>query len=238
MVLPLAFQYLTDWSVSRSFSPPASLTEAGQFESHPSIPINDVHATVCSKTDYLSLSPLTTHIIVPNNCSNAVDFTSFDLSALAFLRELRIGDNCFRHVKNLVLTNLGGLQNVTIGFNSFSQSSTEVDPESSYNIRIRRCNVLKSVVIGGYSFLYFTVFDLAHLPSLERIEIASMDPQNPGGNFYFTPFELSSGRRRRDEPVDLPHLKTFMAGTLTFRYSQTIVFESGNREGESRNRLA
>ena len=110
MVLPLAFQYLTDWSVSRSSFPPASLTEAGQFESHPSIPINDVHANVCSKTDYLALSPLTTHIVVPNNCSNTVDFTSFDLSALSFLRELRIGDNCFRHVKNLVLTNLGGAQ--------------------------------------------------------------------------------------------------------------------------------
>lgn len=192
MVLPLAFQFLSDWTVTRSFSSPLSRTEAGQFESHPSIPLNDVHATVCSKAEYLALSPLTTHIVVPDNCSNALDFTSFDLSALAFLRELRIGDNCFRHVKNFVLTNLGGLQTVSVGFNSFSQSSTEVDPESSYNIRIRHCSVLKSVVIDGYSFLYFTVFDLAHLPSLERIEIASMDPQVAGGNFYFTPFELSS----------------------------------------------
>ena len=192
VVLPLAFQYLSNWTVSRFSSLLLSLTEAGLFESHPSIPLNNVHVTVCSKADYLSLSPLTTHITVPNNCSNAVDFTSFDLSALTFLRELQIGDNCFRHVKNFVLSNLGGLQNVTVGRNSFSQSYTEVDPESSYNLRIRQCNVLKSIVIDGYSFLYYTVLDLANLPSLERIEIASMDPESAGGNFYFTPFEISS----------------------------------------------
>ena len=148
---------MSDWSVLSP--PPSSLSslDAGGFETHPTIPLIERHATVCTKADYLALDPQTTHIVVPNNCSNEPDFTAFVMTPFPFLRELTIGNNCFKNIMDFIVTGLGGLRKITIGDGSFSQSQEDLQELGAY-LRIKDCPALDPMVDGAD--FYFADFEL------------------------------------------------------------------------------
>lgn len=198
---------------------------------HPTIPLIERHATVCTKADYLALDPQTTHIVVPNNCSNEPDFTAFVMTPFPFLRELTIGNNCFKNIMDFIVTGLGGLRKITIGDGSFSQSQEDLQELGAY-LRIKDCPALQEVKIGGWSFLYFLLFDVANVPSLEKLEMGPLDPMVDGADFYFADFELKSEREVMCSGVDVPHLKTLILGTSSFHDAEKVTFESGGGKGE------
>ena len=224
LIIPRAFQHLEDWEVLSLSSFSSSSIDAGGFHTHPTIPLIEKHATVCTKADYLALDPQTTHIVVPSNCANEPEFTSFVMTSFPFLRELIVGDNCFKNILDFIVTGLGGLKNITIGSGSFTQTQEDLPDTGSY-LRIKNCPALQNVKIGTWSFLYFLLFDMTSLPSLETMEIGSLDYMVDGADFYFADFELKSKHYDTYSEIGIPHLKSLLLGTSAFHDAEKVTFE-------------
>ena len=67
-----------------------------------------------------------TGIIVNNNCGNDPSFTSLDLTPFSLLRQITIGDSCFRNVREVKLSGLNRLQSVEIGRRGFENCERAV----------------------------------------------------------------------------------------------------------------
>ena len=67
-----------------------------------------------------------TGIIVNNNCGNDPSFTSLDLTPFSLLRQITIGDSCFRNVREVKLSGLNRLKSVRIGRRGFENCERAV----------------------------------------------------------------------------------------------------------------
>lgn len=66
--------------------------DVGELANHPLTPVGtSKHATICTKSDFMSLDNSVTHLFVGSNCSDA-SLTILDLSRFLFLREFVAGD--------------------------------------------------------------------------------------------------------------------------------------------------
>ena len=73
------------------------------------------------------LSRLTaTSITVNNNCGNSVLLFSLDFTPLSLLKQITIGDNCFRNVREVKLSGLNRLKSVRIGRRGFENCERAV----------------------------------------------------------------------------------------------------------------
>ena len=112
-----------------------------------------------------------------------------------------VGDYCFKNVDEVRLIGLNELESVVIGDKSFTQirSEKDVDPtkeiweQIGYNrhVYLKNCPKLKSLTVGIWSFLDFTVCEIENMHALERIEIGQLN--NDSCNFYYdSSLELKS----------------------------------------------
>ena len=120
-------------------------------------------------------------IVDGNSCNNEM-FTVLNLSSFVKLKSLEVGDYSFAYVEELKLIGLKMLERVVIGKHCFRKSD---DNGRNYLFYLKDCEQLKELKIGRYSFSFFTVCEIANVPSLEVIEVSD--------NFFFAKqFELKS----------------------------------------------
>ena len=105
---------------------------------------------------------------IGNNSYSDSSVTELKLSGLVRLKQIVIGDECFRSVRLLELDGLRELESLTIGNKSFQiGNQRQIDRVC----RIVNCPKLKSIQIGDDSFSDYHSFELNNLPSLQSIEI-------------------------------------------------------------------
>ena len=136
---------------------------------------------------------LVVEIVVSDSCCQVEEVRVVDLSRFVSLRELRVGDYCFRKTEELRLIGLKELERVVIGKLSFSKSGYDankdgIDPNRHFYLK--NCERLKELKIGCYSFVDYSVCEIESVPSLEVIEMGELNEDS--GNFFYASLELKS----------------------------------------------
>ena len=139
---------------------------------------------------------LVVEIVVSDSCCQE-GVRVVDLSGCVNLRELRVGDWCFKETEELRLIGLNGLERVVIGKSSFTKSGYDADKEGMNPKRhfyLKNCERLRELRIGCYSFYDYSVCEIENVPSLEVIEMGEMNVVS--ANFCFASLELKSDCER------------------------------------------
>ncbi|KAK8827663.1 hypothetical protein WA577_007210 [Blastocystis sp. JDR] len=156
-------------------------------------------------------------IIVPSNtCNDAVSYW-VSLNQFSKLVFLRVGNDCFGQVAQLVITNVPTLKSVEIGSDSFTEvkHTWPAKKDTNRKFLLTDCAAVESLTIGPGSFADFGVFKLERVSSLRTIAIGSMTTFYESYNFFHAKFELQH----------LPALTSVKLGTSAFRDTDVIKFE-------------
>ena len=138
------------------------------------------------------------------------------------LKQIVIGNECYKRVRVFELDGLSELESVKIGMESYSMNPSEPwrTKRADGFFRIVNCSELKSIQIGRYSFSDYRSFELSNLPSLQKINIGWQC-------FYRAPSLTLSGRTScLVSPVDFPQLMSAQFGWEVFCHCRSVVFES------------
>lgn len=146
------------------------------------------HQFLLARNNSLTLPNNTIGVLVVSNGCKSWGLGSFDLSGVTYLKELRIGDECFNSVNEFKLIGLKYLETVVIGKKSFSISEEGKD----YNRRFyaKNCPRLKTLNIGYRSFSDYKVCEIENVDALEDVCIGIMDERSD--NFYHASLVLRS----------------------------------------------
>ena len=138
---------------------------------------------------------LVVEIVVSDSCCQE-GVRVVDLSGCVNLRELRVGDYCFRKTEELKLIGLKELERVVIGQISFVKypysSNDGIDPNRHFYLK--NCERLRELKIGCWSFYDYSVCEIENVPSLEVIEMGELNEESD--NFYYASLELKSDSQR------------------------------------------
>ena len=107
-------------------------------------------------------------LIVNDNCCNEEEWRDLDLMLFPDLRELRVGDNCFKSVESVRVVHFYELESVVIGKNSFTGSMDYAEPCCFILID---CPKLRELIIGENSFSDYGNCYIEGVNALERIDI-------------------------------------------------------------------
>lgn len=125
---------------------------------------------------------------VESCCCNQKKWRVFDLSLAQSLKQLCVGDCCFKNVDELKLVGLSALESVVIGKTSFTEDS------GAYNAKrrfcLKDCPRLRELTVGRNSFADFNACEIENLPALEEIVIGSV--LDWSYNFYWSSLVLRS----------------------------------------------
>lgn len=123
-------------------------------------------------------------LIVSDKCCNNWLLAAFDLSPFFNLREVKVGDKCFRHVGEVRMAGLKRLERVTIGESCFiSRDQVGLDPNRGF--LLKDCPLMIELRMGRYSFRDYSICVIENLPSLEVIEMGDLHEESD--NFRLTP---------------------------------------------------
>ena len=162
----------------------------GELANHPLTPTGtSKHATMCTKSDLMSLDNSVTHLSVGSNCNDA-SLTVLDLSRFLYLRQLVVGDNSLMYVNEVKLIGLNVLRNVEIGMNSFTQHKDNCGNDPNRHFYLKNCPKLKSLKIGRLSFSDYTVIEIENVNALEAIEMGDLNEVSD--SFCYASLELKS----------------------------------------------
>ena len=117
-----------------------------------------------------------------NDCIGCLDFGRF-----TELRELIIGNDCFRYVNKVKLDGLKKLERVVIGRNCFSECC---GIDANRHFCLKNCERLRELRIGCQSFTDFFVCEMENLDSLKVIEMGALNEES--ANFCFASLQLMS----------------------------------------------
>ena len=131
-------------------------------------------------------------LTVSDNSCNGPEWSVLDLRALIKLKELTVGDLCFKHVKEVILVGLQQLETVVIGDGSFTEhENNQLEDGNPYgHFDLRDCERVRELTIGCGSFSDYAVCEIENNASLEVIEIGDMNEDS--GNFSFGSLILRS----------------------------------------------
>ena len=133
-------------------------------------------------------------LIVSDGCCNGNEWKAFDVSLLPCLRDLLVGNHCFRCVKEVRMVGMSALEKVVIGDVCFtSQEDWEVIRAENCFL-VKDCARLRELKIGSNSFNDYSVCEIQDLPSLEVIEVGDLNEE--AYNFYSASLELKSDSER------------------------------------------
>ena len=110
-------------------------------------------------------------LIVSDGCCNGNEWKAFDFSLLPCLRELQVGNHCFRCVKEVRMVGMSTLEKVVIGDACLSSQADWADESAKNCFFLKDCARLREVKIGSNSFNEYSVCVIEDLPSLEVMEI-------------------------------------------------------------------
>ena len=133
-------------------------------------------------------------IVVASNCCNDGELTVLDLSRFVNLRELKVGDDCFKNVNEVKLIGMSQLERVVIGMNSFTKNKDWYGYDPNRHFYLKNCERLKELKIGRYSFSDYSVCEIENVPSLEVIEMGELNKDS--FNFCYASLELKSDSER------------------------------------------
>ena len=139
---------------------------------------------------------LVVEIVVSDSCCQE-GVRVVDLSGCVNLRELRVGDYCFKETEELRLIGLKELERVVIGNFSFTKSGYDADKEGmnpNRHFYLKNCEKLRELMVGCYSFVDYSVCEIENVPSLEVIEIGELNEAS--WNFCYASLELKSASHR------------------------------------------
>ena len=117
-----------------------------------------------------------------NDCIGCLDFGRF-----TELRELIIGNDCFRYVNKVKLDGLKKLERVVIGRNCFSEC---YGINANRHFCLKNCEQLRELRIDCQSFADFSVCEMENLDSLKVIEMGALNEES--ANFCFASLQLMS----------------------------------------------
>ena len=149
---------------------------------------------IASMKDWESADRLVGTIVVDSGCCNAEELKSLDLTKLQNLRELHVGDDCFKHVETVVIDGLKYLESVVVGECSFRKEEMITNQPTCRSLHLINCDSLKDLTIGAFSFSDYSVFEIDHVPSLESLEIGDLNEESY--NFHNADLVLRSGFQR------------------------------------------
>ena len=115
-----------------------------------------------------------------------------DLRVMIKLKELTVGDLCFKHVKEVLLVGLKQLETVVIGKGCFTEhENDQLDDIKPYgHFYLKDCGRVRELTIGCGSFSDYSVCEIENVDSLEVIEMGDLDEDSC--NFYHASLELKS----------------------------------------------
>lgn len=91
-------------------------------------------------------------VILCDGTCNHRDIEECDLSACVGLKELMVGNDCLRNVRELKLSEFDSLENISFGSKCFSNTSGGME--------VIGCGALKKMVIGGMCCINWVSFTL------------------------------------------------------------------------------
>ena len=89
---------------------------------------------------------------------------------LTQLKRIKIGNQCFKHVRVFVINGLPNLESVEVGNNCFSISLQKGHNDDLF--RIMNCPTLKQLKIGRDSFRGYSSFYFSNVKSLQTLQLA------------------------------------------------------------------
>ena len=145
-------------------------------------------------------------LIVEDKSCNGKERKTLDLSLFPSIREVRVGDECFKYVDVVKMVGLKNLERVMIGSRSFRR---EMGYDSKHAFTLKDCENLKELKIGAFSFTDYSVCVIENVPSLELIEMGDLEEWSL--NFCYASLKLNSGRdvqriRNRLAKTDFPSI--------------------------------
>ena len=129
-------------------------------------------------------------MIIEPHCCNESELTVLDLSRFVFLRELRVGDECFENVNEVKLMGLKKLEKVVIGKNCFTRYKNGSGLNPNRRFSLMDCEMLTELKIGCYSFSDYYTCKIENVPSLEVIEMGALNESS--SVFFYASLELKS----------------------------------------------
>ena len=129
-------------------------------------------------------------MIIEPHCCNEGELTVLDLSRFVFLRELRVGDECFENVNEVKLMGLKKLEKVVIGKNCFTRYKNGSGLNPNRRFSLMDCEMLTELKIGCYSFSDYYTCKIENVPSLEVIEMGALNESS--SVFFYASLELKS----------------------------------------------
>ena len=152
----------------------------------------NMSAEIHNRMELENVSKRIIELVIPSKCCNEEELSLLDVSELKRIMRLDIGDYSFHNVKEVKLMGLKKLERVVVGKGCFGEYSpgTVDDGNPKGRFYLRDCEKLKELKIGPDSFSDYSMCEIDHLPSLEVIEIGTMNEAS--ANFYHASLELKS----------------------------------------------
>ena len=137
-----------------------------------------------------TIDPTVTHITVKNNCGNENTASELYFARFSQLKELVIGDNCYKYVDQLNLVAFPLLRKVVIGMNSFTKQKSGYARNPNRHFTMKNCPKVKELRVGRYSFSDYASAVVENLDALNVLEVG--DLYHISFNFYYASLELKS----------------------------------------------
>ena len=157
--------------------------------------MNDEQASkrVVLNEENLYLHSSIEELILQDHSCKGREWRVLDLSFIAKLRVLQVGDDCFEFVEEVKLIGLNQLERVVIGRRCFTTCYYErprpLNPNGHFYLK--NCERLRELRIGyRFSFSDYSVCVIENVPSLEVIEMGDFDERSY--SFYHASLELKS----------------------------------------------
>ena len=149
-------------------------------------------AVISCKRDWDCVDKRVGVIEVSNGCCNEEGLKELDLRGFVNLRELKVGNECFKNVKEVKLIGLSELESVEIGTNSFTKfkNTWQITSDPNRHFYLKNCPKLKSLKMGRFSFNDYTLCVIEDMDALEVIEIGDLNKDSY--NFWYASLELKS----------------------------------------------
>ena len=133
-------------------------------------------------------------LIVSEGCCNGNEWKAFDVSLIPCLRELQVGNHCFRCVEEVRMAGMNELEKVVIGNVCFTSQEGCIVIGTKNSFFLKDCARLRELKIGSNSFNDYSVCEIENLPSLEVMEIGSTLNRSCGFNYASLELKGDSGK--------------------------------------------
>ena len=151
-------------------------------------------ANVHSVDELMRMNQSVEAMIVGNTVCNDKSYTVLDLSSFSNLKVFEVGGYSFAFVDEVKMIGLNRLERVVIGMNCFTKKKNYHGYDPYRHFYLKNCERLKVLIIGCCSFSDYSMCEIEDVPSLEVIEMGTLDKVS--NSFCYASLELKSDCER------------------------------------------